>query len=64
MDRTSPAIGQRRPRVESHRTGEGCGEKTVERNDSMVMDETMRTEGLTRRDSYRSSREKTKAAPD
>ena len=60
MDRTERAIDAREAappprasRVGSNGRGVRRREKTVERNDSMVMDETMRTEGLTRRDSYR-----------
>ena len=60
MDRTERAIDAREAappprasRVESNGRGVRRRERTVERNDSMVMDETMRTEGLTRRDSYR-----------
>ena len=60
MDRTERAIDARETaapprasRVASNGRGVRRREKTVERNDSMVMDETMRTEGLTRRDSYR-----------
>ena len=53
-DRRARARRRRRARrVASNGRGVRRREKTVERNDSMVMDETMRTEGLTRRDSYR-----------